>query len=285
MYINTKKYYNSPQIYRILIVRFIRDYILSFYQMYMIAKYSIYLLVMNNSNTSYDFKTMPMESNYLESDSKTVFKMYADFDMHIRKRMIYYSLLMKYSVLALDHITKKFEIIITENSISKKYGKNNYNSVKNNYHSVKKSMYEYYADIEKKQDEYFTQSAFKRTTTIKQVPMYVKYNNRNLGNHLTNKSIYITKKAYNTGVSSLETISKTPEYATKVGHSALETISKTPQYLGKVRNSALKSISKTKNTIYKKFVPEKGTFRNLTRSSRDIQSTKPKKDFFSFTRK
>jgi hypothetical protein len=165
---------------------------------------------------------------------------------------------MKYSILAIDHILKKFQIVITKDAVSKKYGKIDY-GISNS----KQTMYDYYTDIEKEQDKYFTQSAFKRTTTVKQVPMYVKYNNRDLSTQFSNKSKYIGKIGYNTGISAIQTISKTPEYATKVGISAVDTISKTPQYLGKVRNSALKSISEKGSTIYKKFVPKSDTFRNI----------------------
>jgi hypothetical protein len=172
MYYNTNKYYNSPKLYRILVVKFIRDYILNFYQLYILSKYSIYLLTVNN-NENYNFNDMPLENMYLESYSQTVFKKKENYMIENRKRIVYYSLLMKYCILGIDHILKKFQIIITENIKSQKYGKNKYE-----VNNSKENMYSYYKKVEKEQDEYFKQSALSKTFTKKQIPKYVKYNNK-----------------------------------------------------------------------------------------------------------
>jgi hypothetical protein len=195
MYINTNKYYNSPKLYRILIVKFIRDYILNFYQLYILSKYSIYLLTTNKNNNNFNFEEMPLENMYLESESITILKFTETYIIKNRKRIVYYSLLMKYCILAIDHVMKKFQIIITDNIKSQKYGKDKYE-----VNNSKEDIYTYYNHIEQEQNEYFKKSAFDKTfteknwndsgssslfsevstkeNTKKQPPKYVKYNNK-----------------------------------------------------------------------------------------------------------
>ena len=139
---NSTKYKDTFILGRFLMTKFLKDYLISFLTIYLTARFNInYLIRMQFYNNLIENKThddLPFNNLYNQSygltnkpvsDSKNIKEIRIDKIQSIRNKIIYYSLLMKYAYIAMEHLMKKFKILIIINPNDEIYKK--YNSVEN----------------------------------------------------------------------------------------------------------------------------------------------------------
>jgi len=116
---------------RYSIVDFIKIYIYTFLMFYLISKYNIIKLIIEQKIDASNLLLEKIFNNNLKytflgryKSITTNFKSY-DKEIMLRDKINYYSILLKYSYLALDHIIKKFKITVINDYDNKIYKENN----------------------------------------------------------------------------------------------------------------------------------------------------------------
>jgi len=116
---------------RYSIVDFIKKYIYTFLMFYLISKYNIVQLIKEQKIDASNLLLEKIFNNNLKytyvgryKSITTNFKSY-DKEIMLRDKINYYSILLKYSYAALDHIIKKFKITIINDYDNKIYTENN----------------------------------------------------------------------------------------------------------------------------------------------------------------
>ena len=116
---------------RYSITDFIKKYIYTFLMFYLISKYNIIKLITEQKVDASNLLLEKIFNNNLKytfvgryKSITTNFKSY-DKEIMLRDKINYYSILLKYSYTALDHVIKKFKITIINDYDSKIYKENN----------------------------------------------------------------------------------------------------------------------------------------------------------------
>jgi hypothetical protein len=113
---------NSIYYTQFAIINFIKEYLKSFLILYMLSKYNVSELIKDNPSK---FLKGIYDENLKKTFKKNIKKIFGfENDKNIKKReeINYFAMLMKYSLLCIDHIIKKFKIIILEDNNEEIHG-------------------------------------------------------------------------------------------------------------------------------------------------------------------